>query len=226
MADQNQNNPPEPDPATDAESPEQDAQHSAPRGDAGGSDPASQAGSPSPGPSQPSTDDADGAADSANQGGQDDARAAGDAGGGDSDDHDPENALHNVEHAADEVAGAASELNGDAEALNFPAFANGAHHGGAGPASLELLKDVDLSVKVELGRTRMFVEDVLKLNENTVVELDKAAGDPVDIFVNGRLVARGEVLVLNENFCVRVSEIISDLSTGTPKDESGSGSST
>jgi flagellar motor switch protein FliN len=55
----------------------------------------------------------------------------------------------------------------------------------------------------------MYIEDVLRLNENSVVELDKAAGDSVDIFVNDRLVARGEVLVLNENFCVRISEIIS-----------------
>ena len=61
---------------------------------------------------------------------------------------------------------------------------------------------------VELGRTRMYVEDVLRLNESSVVELEKAAGDPVDIFVNGRHVARGEVLVLNDNFCVRVNEII------------------
>jgi flagellar motor switch protein FliN/FliY len=49
---------------------------------------------------------------------------------------------------------------------------------------------------------------VLKLNADSVVELDKAAGDPVDIYVNGRRIARGEVLVLNENFCVRVSEIL------------------
>ena len=70
------------------------------------------------------------------------------------------------------------------------------------------LGDVDLDVRIELGRTRMLVEDVLKLTPESVVELDKAAGDPVDIYVNGRHVARGEVLVLNENFCVRVSEII------------------
>jgi flagellar motor switch protein FliN/FliY len=54
----------------------------------------------------------------------------------------------------------------------------------------------------------MYVEDVLRLNANSVVELDKAAGDPVDIYVNDRHIARGEVLVLNDNFCVRVSEII------------------
>src|SRR6185437_15919904 len=71
-------------------------------------------------------------------------------------------------------------------------------------SSIDLLRDVELNVKIELGRARMLVEDVLKLSEGSVVELDKLAGDPVDVFVNDRLVARGEVLVLNDNFCVRV----------------------
>lgn len=75
-------------------------------------------------------------------------------------------------------------------------------------SSIDLLRDVDLNVKIELGRSRMLVEDVLKLAEGSVVELDKLAGDPVDVFVNDRLVARGEVLVLNDNFCVRINEIL------------------
>ena len=75
-------------------------------------------------------------------------------------------------------------------------------------SSIDLLRDVELNVKIELGRARMLVEDVLKLSEGSVVELDKLAGDPVDVFVNERLVARGEVLVLNDNFCVRVNEIV------------------
>src|SRR4051812_13633478 len=75
-------------------------------------------------------------------------------------------------------------------------------------SNIDLLKDVELNVKIELGRSRMLVEDVLKLAEGSVVELDKLAGDPVDVFVNERLVARGEVLVLNDNFCVRVNEIV------------------
>lgn len=75
--------------------------------------------------------------------------------------------------------------------------------------SLDLLRDVDLSVKIELGRSRMLVEDVLRLGEGSVVELDKLAGDPVDVLVNDRLVARGEVLVLNDNFCVRINDILS-----------------
>jgi len=78
---------------------------------------------------------------------------------------------------------------------------------------IDLLGDVDLEVTVQLGRAEMLVEDVLKLSGGSVVELDKLAGDPVDVLVNGRLVARGEVLVLNDNFCIRVSEIVGDLAT-------------
>jgi flagellar motor switch protein FliN/FliY len=76
-------------------------------------------------------------------------------------------------------------------------------------ATLELLKDVDLDLRIELGRTQMYLEDVLKLKRGSVVALDRLAGDPVDIYVNGRIIARGEVLVLNDNFCVRVAELLS-----------------
>ncbi|HEX2473290.1 MAG TPA: flagellar motor switch protein FliN [Lacipirellulaceae bacterium] len=82
------------------------------------------------------------------------------------------------------------------------------------PASLDLLRDVQLDLKIELGRTRMHLQDVLRLNEGAVVTLDKLAGDPVDIYANGRLIARGEVLVLNDNFCVRVAELISEENNG------------
>ena len=78
-------------------------------------------------------------------------------------------------------------------------------------SGIDRLGDVELDVMVELGRTQMLVEDVLRLADGSVVELDKLAGDPVDVYVNGRLVARGEVLVLNDNFCIRVSEIVDDL---------------
>jgi flagellar motor switch protein FliN/FliY len=76
------------------------------------------------------------------------------------------------------------------------------------PAELDLLADVNLDVKIELGRTRLLVDDVLKLTDGAVVELDKLAGDPVDIYVNERHIAKGEVLVLNDNFCVRINEIV------------------
>ena len=84
--------------------------------------------------------------------------------------------------------------------------------GGAPPSAenttIDLIRDVELDLKIELGRTHMYLEDVLRLRRGSVVPLDKLAGDPVDIFVNGRLIARGEVLVLNDNFCVRVAELI------------------
>lgn len=75
-------------------------------------------------------------------------------------------------------------------------------------ATLELMGDVQLDMTIELGRTHMQLEEILKLGEGAVVPLDKLAGDPADIYVNGRLVARGEVLVLNDNFCIRVAELI------------------
>lgn len=75
-------------------------------------------------------------------------------------------------------------------------------------ATLELMRDVELDMTIELGRTHMQLEDILKLRQGAVVPLDKLAGDPADIYVNGRLVARGEVLVLNDNFCIRVAELI------------------
>lgn len=76
------------------------------------------------------------------------------------------------------------------------------------PSKVSMLNDVNLHVKIELGRTRMLLEEVLNLGDGSVVELDKLAGDPVDVFVNERLVARGEVLILNDNFCVRISEVL------------------
>jgi len=74
--------------------------------------------------------------------------------------------------------------------------------------SMSLLRDVTLDLKIELGRTRLNLDEILQLRRGSVVTLDKLAGDPVDIFVNGGLVARGEVLVLNDNFCVRVAELV------------------
>ena len=96
------------------------------------------------------------------------------------------------------------------EPVDLPTFTGGGDGVGDRVShDIDLLHDVNLQVKIELGRTRMTVDDVLKLDEGSVVELDKLAGDPVDVYANDRLIARGEVLVLNDNFCVRVSEILS-----------------
>jgi flagellar motor switch protein FliN/FliY len=107
--------------------------------------------------------------------------------------------------------GEAPEGSGKAEGVPAPAEFGDVGTGGApaGAGSIDMLMDVNLNVRIELGRTRMSVEDILKLQGGSVVTLDKLAGDFVDVLVNDKLVARGEVLILNDRFCVRVAEIVS-----------------
>ncbi len=81
--------------------------------------------------------------------------------------------------------------------------------------NISLLLDVPLQVTVELGRTRKLIRDILELSPGSVVELDKLAGEPVDILVNGKLIAKGEVVVIDENFGVRVTDIVSQLERAT-----------
>ena len=79
---------------------------------------------------------------------------------------------------------------------------------GSAGNNLELLMDVPLQVTVELGRTEKVVKEVLALGPGSVLELDKLAGEPVDILVNEKLIAKGEVVVIDENFGIRVTEIL------------------
>jgi len=76
-------------------------------------------------------------------------------------------------------------------------------------SNIQLLMDVPMQLTVELGRTRMLVQEILGLGEGSIIELDKLAGEPVDLLVNNKLIARGEVVVIDENFGVRVTDIIS-----------------
>jgi flagellar motor switch protein FliN len=73
---------------------------------------------------------------------------------------------------------------------------------------LDMLHDVEMEVSAELGRTRMSVRELLSLTPGAIVELDRAAGSPADLLVNGRLIARGEVVVVDENFGIRITEIV------------------
>ena len=75
---------------------------------------------------------------------------------------------------------------------------------------LDLLRDVNMDVTAQIGSTRMTISELLALHEGAVVELDRAAGAPADLLVNGHLIARGEVVVIDENFALRITEIISD----------------
>ena len=76
-------------------------------------------------------------------------------------------------------------------------------------ANIGLILDVPLQVTVELGRTRKSIKDILELTNGSIVELDKLAGEPVDIHVNGKFLAKGEVVVIDENFGVRITDIVS-----------------
>ena len=77
-----------------------------------------------------------------------------------------------------------------------------------GGENMGLIMDVPLEVTVELGRTKKAISDILNFSPGTIIELDKIAGEPIDVLVNGKLVARGEVVVIEESFGVRVTEII------------------
>lgn len=112
-----------------------------------------------------------------------------------------------LEAAEEALAGREASGAGKAEARGWPAVPDGAD-AQPGAGSLALVMDVPLEVTVELGRTTQRVRDILDLGPGAVVELDRMAGEPVDVLVNGRLVARGEVVVIDEAFGVRITDIV------------------
>ena len=83
--------------------------------------------------------------------------------------------------------------------------------GGEGTKSLDLILDIPLTVAVELGRSKMLINDLLQLGQGSVIELTKLVGEPLEVLVNQKLVARGEVVVVNEKFGVRLTDIVSTM---------------
>lgn len=79
----------------------------------------------------------------------------------------------------------------------------------AAPGNLEFILDIPLQISVQLGSARMLIKDLLQLGQGSVVELEKLAGEPMEVLVNDKLVARGEVVVVNEKFGVRLTDIVS-----------------
>lgn len=114
--------------------------------------------------------------------------------------------LKHADNTLRSVAAAPLDLPLEVIEFQYPEF--GGTVPGTEHATLDQISEVELDVKIELGRTNMYLEDILKLRKGSVVSLDKMAGEAVDIYINGRLLARGEVLVMNENFCVRVAELL------------------
>jgi len=91
-------------------------------------------------------------------------------------------------------------------------FDNLREEGGAGSPqdlNLEVILDVPVTLSMEVGRTRIPIRNLLQLNQGSVVELDREAGEPLDVFVNGTLIAHGEVVVVNEKFGIRLTDVIS-----------------
>ncbi len=79
------------------------------------------------------------------------------------------------------------------------------------PRSLDLILDIPLKVTVELGRSKLLINDLLQLGQGSVIELNKLVGEPLEVLVNNKLIARGEVVVVNEKFGVRLTDIVSPL---------------
>lgn len=103
-------------------------------------------------------------------------------------------------------------MDGGGEAADASAAAGAKPKADANPKrerNLDLILDIPLKVTVELGRTRMVVSDLLNLGQGSVIELSKLAGEPMEVLVNDKLVARGEAVVVNEKFGVRLTDIIS-----------------
>ena len=88
-------------------------------------------------------------------------------------------------------------------------------------SKLKMILDVPLKVSVELGRTKMLVNDLLQLGQGSVIELDKIAGEPMEILINDKLVAMGEVVVVNEKFGVRLTDVVSQFGLGDLSQQDG-----
>ena len=103
--------------------------------------------------------------------------------------------------------GAALAATGGEAAGSKPASSS--KQAGGGVQSLDFILDIPLKITVELGRSRMAIRDILALTQGSVVELSKFAGEPLEVLVNDKLIARGEVVVVNEKFGIRLTDIIS-----------------
>ena len=114
---------------------------------------------------------------------------------------------------ADTAAVLLLSATGSGSVTNLPSSDSAAAMAAAGLRGVELLHGVAMEVTVELGRTRMSVRELLALVPGDVLELDRAAGSPADLLVNGRLIARGEVVVVDEDFALRVTEIVAQTRT-------------
>ena len=102
-----------------------------------------------------------------------------------------------------------SKANEQAAKAEFNDLQDGGADAAARDVNLEVILDVPVTLSMEVGRTRIPIRNLLQLNQGSVVELERPAGGPLDVFVNGTLVAHGEVVVVNEKFGIRLTDVIS-----------------
>ena len=103
----------------------------------------------------------------------------------------------------------ASEVVAEPEQVSTPSFANFSPTTGAGPGNdINMILDIPVQLTVELGRTRIPIKNILQLAQGSVVELEALAGEPMDVLVNGYLIAQGEVVVVNDKFGIRLTDIV------------------
>jgi len=122
-----------------------------------------------------------------------------------------EDANQEDEPVKDEGAGDETAVEEKEEAVDEEGSAETAGEESGEPASLDLILDIPLAVTVELGRSKMLINDLLQLGQGSVIELTKLVGDPLEVLVNDKLVARGEVVVVNEKFGVRLTDIVTPM---------------
>ena len=106
---------------------------------------------------------------------------------------------------------ALKEQAGGVSSVEFPEFSESKskQNSGSGDVKLDVILDVPVTLSLEIGRTKINIRNLLQLNQGSVVELDRFAGEPMDVLVNGTLVAHGEVVVVNDKFGIRLTDIIS-----------------
>ena len=97
----------------------------------------------------------------------------------------------------------------EVEAAHFDEFSSNKGKHVEGSENLDMILDIPVSISMEIGRTKISIRNLLQLNQGSVVELDRLAGEPMDVLVNGTLIAHGEVVVVNEKFGIRLTDVIS-----------------
>ena len=118
-------------------------------------------------------------------------------------------ALAEQEAAETDAAQTSSDENADVAKADFQGLTDDFQTPVSEDTNMEMLLDIPVTLSVEIGRTKINIKNLLKLNQGSVVELDRMAGEPMDVIVNGTLLAHGEVVVVNDKFGIRLTDIIS-----------------